>query len=206
MNSYCLNLVNLNNRKYIHGTSIVKGIFDKLKDFQFDKISNFEIRLKKQLLTQPDMFILDQEKYPDDAVCIGKFSLENTIKYFYLLSTNRPCTDILKIDESIIGTRLKESDSEWYMDVNDSDDIHVCFNQISKISNQQLFAEQSHIVIEKDKQTWFVGYTLPSLQFINQSYFRIGISKQYKMLTPICMKRQITVNNIIVGDRTCIYS
>lgn len=205
MKSFNLSLINLNNRPYLHGTSIVKGVLDAIWS-EYPTIQNFEIRLKAKLATQPLMIISENLEVVDGVVAVGKFQYNNTQLYFYLLPTEKNCTEKLIIDELSLGSRLYETDTEWCMDIITSDDIHICLNEVSKISNQDLFAIQPGITMEKGKQTWFVGYKLTSLDFLNSPCSVIGISKKYKMLTANCMERYISINGNSVGSRTCIYA
>lgn len=200
MNKFELNLLNLNTRPYIHGTSIVKGVLDILKT-NYLQVNDFEIRLRKKLMKQPSMHIVESSDYPNNSIATGKF---NNV-YFYLTESNRDCIDSIKIDEKKLKEKIEEDGLEWYMNINEDDDFHVCLNEVSKTSNQLLFSMQPNIILDKNKQTWFVGYKLPTLDFLGEKCHRVGVSKKYHMITPICMKRWITYNGIEIGERVCIY-
>lgn len=197
-----LNLRNLNNRAYVHGTSIVKGLVDFLSA-EAMQITDFNIRLRKKLLTQPEVILTDVEESHPTAAAVGSFTA-TTKMFFYMLPTNIPVNEKDIVDEKCLSDRVIESATEWNMQVHPGDDMHLCFNEVSKLSNQILFAEQ--LPMDVSKQTWFVGYSLNDLSFLSNPIATIGISKEYTMLTPICMKRTMTVDGTVIGSRVCIYS
>lgn len=201
-----LDLENLNSRPYIHGTSIVKGVIAAI-DEGFGLITDFEIRLKRKLVNNPT-FLLSYEKnsLPVETVVTGSFTKNKQKAFFALIDEGKPCAKVLTVDEVALSTRIYESETNWLMNLRQRDDIHVCLNEVSKVSNQALFAAQPGIVISPEKQTWFVGYKLPSLEFLSHFAYVVGVSKAYRMLTPTCMVRQIIVNDRPVGERICIYA
>lgn len=205
-------LKNLNNRPYLHGTAIVKGVLDALWSQVRSDICDFEIRLKKKLMSNATLFINragerhGYEPEKEDIVVSGTFSCEGIPYEFQLTPTLIPCTDILVVDEKALAARMYETDSSWMMDVTLDDDIHICINEVSKTSNQLMFAVQPGIVMSPDKQTWFVGYKLPSLNFLSEPATQVGVSKEYRMLSPNRMMRWISVNRQIVGERICVYA
>lgn len=203
--SYNLNLVNLNNRPYIHGTSIVKGILDKLRE-QYYNITNFEIRLKKKLTTQPILNLSQTKLNNTDAVIVGQFEVDNKIVFFDLVPTENTCTSFKIVNESELEKRIYQTEKFWCIDLNEMDDIHVCLNSLSKFSNYVLFSSLPNIEINSTKQTWFVGYKLESINFLYKKQQTIAISNDYEMITPTCMKRQIYANKMRVGDRITIYA
>lgn len=205
MMQFYLTLTNLNNRPYIHGTSIVKGVLDSLTS-EYSKIYDFEIRLKSKLMYQPIMCISKEQFNHPSAVVTGSFMFNEYKYWFYLTQSANICTNILQIDEQELSSRVYEDNDAWSLDMLSTDDIHVSLNEVSKLSNQFLFAAQPGIIMSPDKQTWFVGYKLPDIEFLKISQPKISVSKGYEMLTSVCMKRQIIMNDKIVGDRICIYA
>ena len=200
-----LSLKNLNKRPYIHGTSIVKGVLDELWS-SFSTFSDFEIRLKKPLMYQPNIVISEIEERNPLAVVTGKFYTNLTQFYFNLIPSELSCSDFIAVDEDLLTRRVYETATDWSMDITPDDDAHVCINEVSKTSNQQLFAAQPGIVMSPKKQTWFVGCRIPSLSFLKTNIYKVGVSKTYRMLTPYCMERFILINDMIVGDRICVYA
>lgn len=200
-----LTLSNLNDRPYIHGTSIIKGILDSLNVY-YPEAKQFNIRLKKKLIYQPLLTISQIETYDAASIATGFFQ-NNDIKYYFnIIPTNKKCLDKITVDEAALNTRIYETDTDWRMDLNKADDIHVCLNEISKSSNQILFASLPNIAMDNKKQTWFVGCYFPNLDFLKQDLKVAAVSKKYEMLTPTCMKRFIIINDQYIGDRICIYA
>lgn len=199
-----LNLLNLNNRPYVHGTSIIKGVLSTIVG-QYPTISDFNISLNKKLMTAPVLDISTSEIVSPDAAVIGSFK-SPTQMYFQLLPSSDPVTSIYVVDEEAITGRIFETSDEWCLELLFGDDMHVCYNQVSKISNKILFAEQPNIVISPDKQTWFVNCEFPSIEFLKNKQGTIGVSKSYTMLSPRRMKRSLSFNGKFVGYRTCVYA
>lgn len=200
-----LNLFNLNNRPYVHGTSIVKGVFDSL-NAKFLNISDFEIRLKKKLTSQPILNVFEKEYKNENAVSVGQFKCSNNKYYFNLLPSKHLCSNVVNIDESRLEKRILCTEKDWSMNIDPADDLHVCLNTLSKFSNRVLFKLQSDIVIVDSKQTWFVGYKLPKINFFYEPCFKISMPKEYEMVNKICMKRQFFINDIYAGERFTIYA
>lgn len=199
-----LNLVNLNDRVYVHGTSIMRGLLAELnRDFQ--QAEEFEIRLKKKLMFLPILTVQDSENAPSEATAIGKFKENGIQYYFYLTPSDIPCTQKLIVDEKYIRDRMYETDTEWCVNL-EEDDILICINEITKASNMELFTKEPHIVVAPGKQTWLAGFKLPSIAFFNKPCKVIGISKEYQMLAPTCMRRYVTIDGVRVGERIGIYA
>ena len=215
-----LTLKNLNTRAYLHGTAIVKGVLDCLWSQSMNvpgykkgwEVRDFEIRLKRKLMFNPTMFINvvgerhGYEPEKDEVVVQGTFSCQEISYEFQLTPTLVPCTDILVVDEKALAARMYETPDFWQMDTSPEDDIHVCLNEVSKTSNQAMFAAQPGIVMSPEKQTWFVSYRLPRLNFLSEPSTQVGVSKVYKMLGVNKMVRWISVNGQVVGERICVYA
>jgi hypothetical protein len=206
MQQYKLDVINLHNRPYMHGTSILKGIISIIEN-NFIDVSDFEIRFKHQLYSQPVVCITDELVA---GAVFGTFRMNNKICHFHLIETSTalsysPDADIdLLYDEDVIGNRMFETDTEYYLDITPADDLHLCYNIVSKLSNMILF--EKVLELSPKKHTWLVGYQLPTLDFLNKKTGRLGISKDFTMVAHNCMKRQITFNNVIAGHRLCIYA
>ena len=206
MKQYKLDVINLHNRPYMHGTSILKGVITVIQN-NFTDISDFEIRFKQQLYSQPIVCITDELVM---GAVFGTFKINNKIWHFHLIETHTilsysPDTDIdLLYDEDIIGDRMCETDTEYYLDITPADDLHLCYNIMSKLSNTFLF--EKVLELSPKKHTWLVGYQLPTLDFLTKKTGRLGISKDFTMVSHNCMKRQITFDNIIAGHRLCVYA
>jgi hypothetical protein len=203
--SFDLQLSNLNHRPYIHGTSLVKSILDCLAT-NFSSVENFSIRLSKKLLGNPKILIKQSNSVSEKSVANGSFTSNQSICYFDIVDTKTKVTDIYYIDEKSISRRIYQDDLYFLMKVNEDDDIQVCFNEISKVSNQVLFGSLPNFVMTADKQTWFVGLDLPSIDFLSDGLKVIGVSKEFKMLNKSCMQRTLMANEVLVGHRTCIYA
>ncbi len=204
MKTLFLELTNLNNRSYIHGTSIVKGVLAALTSNY--TVSNFEIRLRKKLIVQPVMAVTNMPVLSDDAIATGKFHFGSLIRYFNLYPTPVTRVPVLTIDEHSLESRVKSESGWWEMPLLPGDDIHVCYNSVSRLSNQLLFSYIPGIEMVTSKQTWFVGCKFPSLDFLSSTIGTLGVSAQHQMLTPICMNRFLLFNGEVVGERTCIYA
>jgi len=205
-----LELSNLHNRPFLHGTSIIKGILDKLKD-EYNIITNFNVRIRKQFYNQPILCITDEIDHNKEGMISGDFYHAGNQIYFHLVeSENKVLVDTsadidLFYNEDDFKSRIVETDLGWFMNFSLTDDIHLCYNVISKISNQYLFSIQPGFVFEPNKQTWFVGYHLPKLDFLENNKGVVGVSREYIMLAKTCMKRKLFFNGDLVGDRICVY-
>lgn len=200
-----LNLINLNNRKYVHGTSLVRGILDLLKE-EFITILDFEIRLRKKLFTQPIINIFREEHKDENSVSIGQFNCDGINYYFNILPSENICDKFNEIDEVQLEKRIYQTDTDWCMNTTPNDDLHVCLNTVSRYSNKVLFSTQTGIEVDESKQTWFVGYKLPTIDFFYLPCNTISISKNYEMLNKTCMKRQFLVDGVFAGERVTIYA
>jgi hypothetical protein len=206
-------LKNLNERPYIHGTSIVKGVLESIQGSANAVVTDFEIRLRKKLISNPMLYISpageslgDVYDYEAHWAVVGAFLCLGQVFEFHLVNTNSPCTDVLSVDEKALSSRVHEDGNYWKIRTTLEDDIHVCLNEVSKVSNQLLFAEQLGLEMTPDKQTWFVGYRLPTLHFLSSVAYEVGVSKAYRMLTQNKMLRKVLVNGKVVGDRVCVYA
>ena len=206
MKQYKLDVINLHNRPYMHGTSILKGVISVIEN-NFTNVSDFEIRFKQQLYSQPVVCITDELVM---GAVFGTFKVSDNTYHFHLIDTSTSLeyssdTDIdLLYDENIIGNRMYETDIEYCLDITPADDLHLCYNVVSKLSNIFLF--EKVLELSPKKHTWLVGYQLPNLDFLSKKTGRLGISKDFIMVAHNCMKRQITFDNVIAGHRLCVYA
>jgi hypothetical protein len=122
-----LKVTNLNERQYIHGTSILHPIVDILFANAIHPITNFEIRLHAQIRHCPYLFVTNNailERQPH-MHATGMFVSGGKQHTFYLLDSDIPCTDILRLDEAAVARRAYRKAETWQIDTNSSDDVYV---------------------------------------------------------------------------------
>jgi len=209
MQSYQLNLANFHNRKYFHGTSILKGVVIFLSE-KFGSVTDFTLQFKRQVFSQPTLVITTDEI--QGKAVYGTFRIDGEVVNFHLEESSMPLDNInnnsdidLFYNEDEIEQRLVYENNNWNLQITEMDDIHLCYNVVSKVTNMELFRSLPGFVEIAGKHTWLVGAEFNNLDFLKSSAGTIAVSHDFTMINARCMKRKIFLNNNVVGARMCIY-
>lgn len=196
-----LNFPNLNKRKYIHGTSIVRGVIEELLR-KYGVVQDFKIRLLKPLYKLPIIHI-GQKSLEKPAVG-GSFSINGIMFPYYLTESDQDCTAANVIDEADLERRAKEWQNQYIISLKPNEDIMVAWSAIERPCNFALFDRLGMMV--PGKQMWFTGMELDSLSFFKEQPLSVGSSTEYERPSEFCIRRKLYFNNKPIGIRTAVYA
>ena len=196
-----LKFPNLNQRKYVHGTSIVRGVIEELIS-KFDFVQNFKIRLLKPLYHLPIIHV--GQKSEDKPAVAGSFEANGLTIPYYLTESDQPCTGANVIDERELERRVLEWPDRFIVNLNRDEDIMVAWSAIERPCNFALFDRLG--MLTPGKQMWFTGMELDNLSFFEELPMSVGSSTAYERPSEFCIRREIYFNQRLVGIRTAVYA
>lgn len=202
-----LDVPNLNSRKYIHGTSLLKGLLELVGTAR-GKVTDFSLRLHKPLYKLPRI-----EVYPVAAgievppkqhiVASGLFQVDFAPHQYFVTQSDIDCTKVLEIDEKALEERIETSEERYFInDLWPHDDPWVALSAIERTRNLRLFKELG--VWAEGMQMWFTGINLKNLEFLNEPLSTVSSSIKYELLSPKCAKRTVYYNGAEIGTRVAV--
>lgn len=201
MYSTLLELENLNQRKYIHGTSLVRGVANEIVK-QYQSVQSFKIRLLKPLYFLPVLVIGTESTIKPSAA--GSFVADGQTIPYYLVESDIPCTRTLAIDEAELERRVNKWTDRFSIDLNFDEDAIVAWSAIERPCNFALFESLNLIV--PGKQMWFTGMELDDLTFLKTPLYSVGSSVKYERPSEFCIRREIFFNQKCIGIRSAVYA
>lgn len=196
-----LDLENLENRKYIHGTATVRGVTKELVE-KFSNVTYFNIRLMKPLTNLP-MLCAGEEYIDGKPNAKGTFVSNGKTIPFYLLDSDEPCTKFREAEEPQFEGEIV--DGHYQVKVLPTDDLLLMWHALLKQRAYELF--QSLGLADDGRQMWFVGAEFKDISaLLSIPAESIGYGLETEMLSTYCFKRDMYVNGKLVGNRTAVYA
>lgn len=198
-----LEVKNLNNRPYIHGSSLVEALLSFLR-FRYGDVSDFNLRIHKPLHSLPDLQIYTHAISGDSCAAVGHFK-HNTYKYaFSIVPSGVPCAKFADVGEEAISQRiLRYPDYFEIADPSLDENVHLLWNALAVAMNKEFFLKYC---APDNRQLWLTGVSFDNLEFLDQLPKPLGLSTSFTQVAANCIKRDLLVKGQRVGTRTSVFA
>ena len=201
-----LQIKNLNNRSYIHGTSLLEAIVPFLRK-EFSSVIDFSLRFHQKLTKVPIIKISKNKvERSDKHFASGHFFSKDHQYFFVIESSDIFCNEKNIIDEMDLENRIIEEEAFYkiHLSKNEADKIFVALSAIERTENLKIF--KALYGNEVSKQMWFTGITIQNLNYLDLPLEFVASSTNYRRISDRCIERNIYINDQLIGSRIAVYA